>query len=300
MAKRLVVVPAVEGLHKPTDVLVMDSLGDMVAHLKSIKSDRRARDYVTEPADPWSGRAWDNAVSALATGDTANVAAAQTMEREVESLLDWSARKHVVINSVAGGGGLNTSAWLVGRPDIIRRRVRVESESAPLTVVVASNSAASVSSRALVRRGTAILALVRLLSATRPVTLWSVAASPVSGPHHTGMALRIDTAPLVLGQAAFVLSDPAFGRRLCFATRVTVNGDVTGSGNGFQPFSGDSEKAKRIGGHVMAGALGVPAADLLYIPRAAPGDDSGLTDNPVQWLKDTLALYGRGGDAADE
>lgn len=294
----------VEGAHPrvsgATVVLVCDGIADFHRYLKSVENDRRARKYVRCARDEWSGnRTWNEAMTALLTGDVANVAAAVAMERECEGLLDWSARKFVTVNSVAGGGALNVGAWLAGQPDIVRLRKRVEDDKAPLTVVVANNSASGVSHKALVRRGMAILALVRLLSATRAVTLWSVAASPMAGPLNSGMAVKIETAPLVLGHAAYILSDPSFARILGFAARETCHKDLRGA-KSFPAFGGSSAAAKEIGGAIMASALNVPVADTLYIPRAGESDDGGLTDNPVKWLSDMLVAYGRSGQSKEE
>lgn len=76
--------------------------------------------------------------------------------------------------------------------------------------------------------GAAALALVRLLAATRPVTLWAVSGQNISrySDHATDAAfgVQIETAPLDVARAAWLLASPDAFRRAAFAACQTIGG----------------------------------------------------------------------------
>lgn len=275
---------AVEGDYRPTDYRVFRDMSAFRSYIEHAPNHERGCEYTNNVDPEFYGRGWSSAVSALAYGSTDNVALSERFASKVAHLTDWSARTFEVQSGVVGSA-LNMGAYLSGAPNMLRRRVRVETQAAPLHVVVTVNSASTVSTDALINRGAAALALVRTLAVSRPVTLW---ASVVSGasPHNVAVLVKVDTAPMSVAHAAFILADVAFGRRLMFAARHMCS--PLAVSHSYPPVG---ENAKLVGRRICAGILSVPSADCIYLPRPS-GAEPELRD-PIKWLTVNLAEYGR-------
>jgi hypothetical protein len=108
-------------------------------------------------------------------------------------------------------------AYIAGHPLNMRRRTRLDSAAAPIAIVIDTTISAAIDSKTIMRRGAAILALVRILAGRRPVELWAVSQVNAEDGGCATVGARIDTTPLDLGTAAFALTHPAFPRRLCYS-----------------------------------------------------------------------------------
>jgi hypothetical protein len=171
----------------------------------------------------------------------------------------------------------------------MRRRARVMHEQAPLSIVVDIASSAGIEAKQIEKRGAAILALVRALSAVRPVELWAgVSASPSSlkakGAWH--VFSRIDTAPLDLARAAHVLCCPAVARSMLYALVHKYAGDETEASLSW-PY-GDHEFSRKHGREMVGRVMG--GGDVFYI--APPYVSDALVDKPDAWLADAIQTWG--------
>ena len=140
--------------------------------------------------------------------------------------VEFATSRFATVSAVAGGAPC-VPAYLAGSPMAMRRRVRVADDLAPLAVVVDIGVSASVSHPTIQRRGAAALALVRLLAATRPVSLWVVCGqvTDLDGTRRdAALAVRVDTAPLDVARAAWLLAAPEAFRRACFAATHAIAG----------------------------------------------------------------------------
>jgi hypothetical protein len=108
-------------------------------------------------------------------------------------------------------------AYIAGHPLNMRRRTRLDSAAAPIAIVIDTTISAAIDSKTIMRRGAAILALVRILAGRRPVELWAVSQVGAKDSGCATVGARIDTTPLDLGTAAFALTHPGFPRRLCYS-----------------------------------------------------------------------------------
>jgi hypothetical protein len=108
-------------------------------------------------------------------------------------------------------------AYIAGHPLNMRRRTRLDSAAAPIAIIVDTTISAAINAKTIMRRGAAILALVRILAGRRPVELWAVSQIDARDGGCATIGARIDTTPLDLGTAAFALTHPAFPRRLCYS-----------------------------------------------------------------------------------
>ena len=175
----------------------------------------------------WHGANVSDTLQRAQAGDSARVADCDRLLSIMETGADFSTARSVTVAAVAGGLP-NVPAMLAGSPMAMRRRQRVTDQAAPLSVVVDLGVSSAVKSATLARRGAAALALVRLLAATRPVTLWVVAGQQCSRysdhAQNAAFAVRLDTAPLDLSRAAWLLCAPEAFRRAGFAVSQTVAG----------------------------------------------------------------------------
>jgi hypothetical protein len=198
------------------------------------------------------------------------------------------------INDVVGSTP-NIPAFLAGQPLCMRRRARDMSDRAPLCVIVDTAISAGISHETIRRRGAAILALVRLLSSRRALELWAgismgtgedsswrYSSRSATGACH--VYTRIDTAPLDLARAAFMLTHTAAPRVLGYG----VAEMPPRGGNGRWPYNRNgalSEEHFRDVARVAFPYL----QEFLAVPGLYLTDP--LAKNPKQWIKDRLAEY---------
>lgn len=201
-----------------------DSIGDFARYLRGPAA---ACPYMTATEDnAWSGSTPAETQHRLDAGSAKATAACDRLLDKMESV-GFATSRFATVAAVAGGAPC-VPAYLAGSPMAMRRRVKISDDCAPLAVVVDLGISASVKPATIERRGAAALALVRLLAATRPVTLWAVTGQQISrySDHATdaAFAVQIETAPLDVARAAWLLASPDAFRRAAFAACQTVGG----------------------------------------------------------------------------
>lgn len=143
------------------------------------------------------------------------------MMREVETMLeqiDASIAGRERREYVAGPAGAYAVVpeYLQGLPFNMRRRAHVESEAAPVRLILEASMGGIVSDEQIVKRGAVMAALVHRLSETRPVELYMAWADKVGTVNTVGM-VKIETAPLSMNEIVNMLCRPDFGRSVTFA-----------------------------------------------------------------------------------
>jgi hypothetical protein len=194
--------------------------------------------------------------------------------------LSFQARKWNTVDAIAGGAP-NIGAHLAGSPLAMRRRQRVMDDFAPLTVFCDVVSSASVDADYLKKRGAAVLALVRMLGATRPVSLYAVGGM---GGLSNGYVMVKMPDVTDLSRAAFVMAHPAAARGMLYQCCARVEPGVRGR----WAFN-DVARYRRLGLQIYSEAVGAPIADCLYVPPIYSGEE---TIVPEKWLPEMLAKYG--------
>ena len=203
-------------------------------------------------------------------------------------------RRWRTVAAVAGGVPCVPAA-LAGHPLAMRQRQRISSDQAPLAIIVDIASSAGIDSDNLEKRGAAILALVRLLSAARPVSLYvgvSVTAGHLTGAERFDTChifTRMDTAPLDLARAAHMLCHTSTARSLYYGAAYEVTGAPVDTQNLHWPYRG-GEKAIREHAHAILARAIPGAAESLYV-GAAHMDDATIK-NPTLWLETMLKEHG--------
>lgn len=176
------------------------------------------------------------------------------MMEEVETLLeqiDSSVAGRERREYIAGPAGAYAVVpeYLQGMPYNMRRRAPVESDTAPLRLVIEASMGGYVTNAQITRRGAAMAALVSRLSETRPVELYMAWADRTSGytgtTYNTVGMVRMETAPLNMNEMVNMLCRPDFGRGVTFAIDKLQATNPTASG--FQWAWGlDPEEPARI------------------------------------------------------
>lgn len=255
-------------------------------------SELAARVATSISARPW-GNSWmdgltrDDAARFARDGDESRVAASDAFMAKLEDKFEFHTGRFRTIDAIAGGCP-NVAAFIAGAPLAMRRRQRVADDMAPLTIVVDTTSSGGIGANDLERRGAAILALVRLLATRRPVTLYAGAAMGNSVAKADGInavMTRIETAPLDLARAAFLLAHPGAARGVGYGVVV----DEFKGADGHIPWPYNSaDKARTYAPDFWARVF--PGTEILCVPAVFSRDASIAT--PDVWLADKLAKYG--------
>ena len=231
----------------------------------------------------WGGMTYDQSLLALRHGDLSGVAASDALLREMEALIPVS-RSWRSINSVTGACP-NVPQYLAGNPYNMRLKRRCTTATAPLSIFVELVASAGIDAKTCLKRGAAMLALVRMLANLRPVELWCVIAIGQRNSR-SSLCVRLDTAPLDLARSAHVFTHPSVFRALGYKS--LQNEFYSRGWNGDWPF-GDH------GLHVRTAAesyrrLLRPGSDVLFIPPVHL-NDLYLTQ-PAKWLHAMIAQHG--------
>ena len=171
----------------------------------------------------------------------------------------------------------NVPAFLAGHPQCMRRRERTNKDNAPVTMFVDISASAAVSDNTMIKRGAAMLALVRMLSQVRPVELWAGVMWSDPGVA-CSVVWKIDTMPLDLARAAVHLADPRTSRVFGFGVASTtakhnLRGRWTDMPTRFAELK----------------ALQGWPDDTLYVPHIHLHDP--LSSNPVGFVRRELSKY---------
>jgi hypothetical protein len=241
------------------------ALGDYAAEGKNLETGR----------DSWSGnKTGAEAVHCCHQGDLAGVSASDALLASFERFSFVSSRAQWQDSFV--GAAPNVPAYIAGQPLAMRQRIKVPHAAAPLAVIVDLTTSAIIDAETIARRGAAILALVRMLAGRRPVELWAGCCMDAQGGDNAfGAYARIDTAPLDLARAAFVLTNPAFSRGLCYKIGYAREGFC-----GHWPFNNHQISRTHMADLILPAMPHV--TDALCIPPAHADDD--LSKNPEGWV----------------
>lgn len=263
-----------------------DALEDYAAYLAGPVAAAPCEHW-TEDGGSFHGATSSETLERVRGGDLARVALADAMLAHLEDSIGFEARRWRTVASVAGGAP-NIPAFLAGAPMTMRRRVRMLDAAAPLTIALEIGVSQSVDAATIARRGAAALALARIAAGQRPVALWAYSAARCGDGNAAAYAVRLDTAPLDLARAAWLLCSPEACRRASFATCSSLAGWRKNNGT-----------VRWLDKHTEAVASILPAltgaADLVSVVglNTAEGKQAFKTDEAAaEWVKSMLATHG--------
>lgn len=241
--------------------------------------------YDTMPANGFYGRS--DIAKALTAGDSSMVAASDRLMSRFEAVdLETAAFR---TRGAVCGGAVNIGAYLAGSPMAMRQRRRVMEDTNPVAVLIDLTVSGGVTAEQIARRGAAALALTRIVSQARPVTL-HVMAGMKSGSRTTLVTCTVETSPLDLARAAVLLQEPATLRRVFFqvhAGEIAPQGINTASIR--WAFADSSWQRDHMPG-LLGGLLGADAT--VSVPGTVYGDGSDLLNSDegaARWVQDHAA-----------
>lgn len=195
-----------------SDFWVFSGISDMATFAET---DLLETKYMQKNDRTFLGGTREEALKNMRGGDNSLVEMSDKIMAMIEDKVGFRSSRFATIGAVAGGAP-NVPAFLSGNPVAMRQRRRVVTEDAPIAIIADVVSSGGVSHETIQRRGAALLALCRILESTRPVSLFAISGQKQSGKNLI-CALEIDTRPLDLARAAWVLGSPQYTRRLTFA-----------------------------------------------------------------------------------
>lgn len=190
----------------------------------------------------------------------------------------WSQQSDVV------GSLPNIPAFIAGQPMNMRRRVRLKRPQGPLVLFLETTGSSSTRGDLSAIRGSAMLALARILSSQRPVDLY---VCTTYGRRDTMNAVlcRVETTPLDLARACYTLVNLDTMSSIGYRVIQNFRADRDPGSWSY----GETDLERRWCGEIFGRFL-YPGSEFLYVP-AAFGRDRNLHDAYV-WLRDMLKKYG--------
>lgn len=238
---------------------------------------------------------------ALRDGDTSMVALSERYLSAFENMT-FNGLKEQTVAAVAGGA-VNVGAHLAGTPLSMRRRQRLIQPMGALNIFIDGSGSAGNNSTDLGKRGAALLGLIRMLTAIRPVNLYMACGGDFNEPGTAYGArhicatvfVQINTAAMDLSRDGFAIAHPAFCRafifRACKDIPFRKQGQTVPQDSGYLGWElGGIESYRRHGLNAFCKAVDCdPEQSVFFTPMYAT--DPVLKD-PVQWIKDMLIRYG--------
>lgn len=208
----------------PHVVSVHPSPGDYVKFIAEIERRDFAPGgssiYLKGMSGRWAGgEGRDIVESKMVIGDSRMSKKAQALISKLDRV-DVPTPKRKRIKSPVGGRAC-VPAYLAGAPNAMRRRPKMPSNRAPLSVTVDLVSSSGVSKTDMQRRGVAVAALVSAIKRTRPVTLYLVTGGHEGSSGSTNIDLiKFPTAPLDLKRLVHLCAAQGIPRGLAFYSHV--------------------------------------------------------------------------------
>jgi hypothetical protein len=261
---------------------VLCDLPGFVEFASRVPSEKRA---ASERRKAWyGGMSYEQSTEAVRSGDLTGVAASDKLLAEMESLVPVS-KSWRTVDSVVGMCP-NVPQYLAGNPYNMRLKRRCATVTAPLSIFVELVASAGIKAETCLKRGAAMLALVRMLANLRPVELWCVVAIGQKNSR-SSLCVRLDTAPLDLARAAHMLTHPSVFRALGYKSLEHEFYRLIGW-KGHWAF-GDHGLHVRTAAESYRRVLN-PGSDVLFIPPVHLTDQY-LTE-PASWLRTMIARHG--------
>jgi hypothetical protein len=240
-------------------------------------------------------QSWSQVAARCAVGHDESVGPASKLMQQLETGLSIETTAY---QSSVAGCFPNVPEFLAGEPECMWDQVHIDSDTAPLAIYLDLTSSAGITPDEFRKRGIAVLALTMLLSSIRPISLHvcTVMGARVSDrpdtmrKRHESYSIasaRIETAPLDLARAAYVMTDVAAARRMFYAVGNTDGSWPTFTGVGYGSTT-SAEYVKRVRDILSLDS------EVLYIPAVSymSGEVEQMVNQPVEWLNAKLAMYG--------
>jgi len=237
------------------------------------------RSYLSSDTKWYNNETTKETLQKCYNGDTSLVPMAERLMDKLDTQIETQRR--IWEPCVAGAFPCVPDA-IMGRPQSMRRIVHVPDEHTPINIFVVTTCSASISSNTMQERGIVILSLVMALSRIRPVSLKQIAFMHGIKDDETIITSDINTAPLDLASACYVLTSAGFARRITYGLARAMN-----NFNGRWPraYSWDKEQ-------YLTDLLNklTPNPKMSLLIREAHSYDAMLHD-PIKWVNEQIKRF---------
>jgi hypothetical protein len=248
-----------------------DSCGAFADACRSLKAGTDAH------ASWWGGDSRSALLGKCEAGDDRFVAPAMALLEKINAEIEiprpqWQPSVY--------GAFPNVPEALAGEIECMRHLQLPQEESTPIRIYYDPTSSAAIDAKDLQSRGCAALALVMALSAIRPVELWCFSDLDAHGTDHANVMVKIQSAPLMVSEACYMMCNPGFARCLMYGYAEKTMGF-----HGMWGFGDHCEDATARA-RLMAASLNASPQDLV-IPGISVRDE--MVKDPVGWVNRQLA-----------
>jgi hypothetical protein len=253
-------------------LLTFDSLPEFVARIKSEEIIPGHR------GDAWTANiSFDEAIDLALHGEDSYVKEANKLIDQLSLAMPMT-RAFKTIKSPYGGR-CSFSDWQKQTPTPMRRRIRSNTDFGPIKIVVSTTSSQGIDAPTMAKRGSAILALLLKLQEVRPIELYLLAElyGHRDGWHY--QQIRVESKPLDIAVAAFVLCNVGFARHLTYDLASKLDGFDGTWPKGYKNDDYAQRRAER---------LGLTEEDIMI--KEVYLDDK-LVQKPLEWLQEQLRKY---------
>lgn len=217
------------------------------------------------------------------TGNTRLVPEAELLLAQLDSVIETP---RLAWERAPAGAFCCVPDVLAGLPTPMRRQVHTNDERAPITILIDTGSSGGISAETLKKRGIVALALVMALSRVRPTTLYQldVGSGPGDGTGETVLTTKINTSPLDLATACYLLTSAGFARGLVYTLEERLNGNSGGWPKDYNYHGGPNvyyEKLKL--------RLGFDPIKTLIIPASRLND--ALLKDSLKWIEKQIRHF---------
>jgi hypothetical protein len=242
--------------------------------------------HLNAPLAWFGGETVNDSLRFAEQGDTSLVAEAETLLADLELSIETPRQQW---SRAPAGAFASVPDVLAGLPTPMRRLTAAPDDHSPITILSCLTISAGITAKHIRQRGTVILALTLALSRIRPINLstLTITDGPLDGTGENVITVNIDTKPMDLATACYVLTSAGFVRRLTYGIAAVKNGF-----NGGWPRDYGYGRPNRDGGTYfdrLVPRLGLDPVSTLIIPAAEFGDP--LIKSPLTWLKTQITRF---------
>lgn len=238
----------------------------------------------------FSGISGKDALYKLSQGDRTNLKDAESLLETMRTDGLLSVGQKLYQTSIVGSYPCVPN-FLMGQPDTMYKLVESEisSDKSPISIYVELVASAGISVSDLVKRGNAILGFVMAMQNIRPINLYSISVGCSRGGNHAeGVKIKLETNPIDLDRALFILGNPGMFRELCYAEMNRLHGETAQQGYISWAWSQGGAQGNAYQ-QAMREMCGMDEKDV-YITAPYLSDHEYIK-NPIGWIKKELAKY---------
>lgn len=269
---------------------------DIIRHYNSpeelLAAAKLAPEWVRAYADQqsggtaWAGCSGEEAVRRLTFGDKRHLPRAEALIEKMKDEGIFSHGQKIWESSVVGSFPCVPHA-VMGLPDTMYKLCETDliSTTTPLRIYVNVTMSGMCTTEQIVNRGVAILGLVMAMQQVRPTELYAVCISdPMTNKSCAGTCTRIETTPLDLDRATYMLCDPSFPRQIGYGMCFHLCNKARSS---YLPWAWGQPSPNELDSIKDAMSF---AEDDLYLPGMFGRNEKYVKD-PVGWIKDYLEAH---------